>query len=487
MNFRKSFLTYGLADLLSRTIGLISSPITTRLFTMTQYGSVPLLSAIWAPFSLAQYGGMDWAYPFYLSRKQSEEQGRQYIATASFLAYVSVVLVWGGFLVAAFTGGWLTTYASVTPGELAFFVLGLLPAALIYWLCYLLRFLHCADSYVRVTLLGRIVPVVVVLPLLPLVEQQHRLILSFGLGWLISLVALIYALYEMCRVGHWPFRWNLFNQLLAREMLKYGLFLVPASVAYALISISDRLLVGYFLVSEGVAWLAVAGAIGSAGNLFAGWFGLAFDPHLSNWVASGEQKVYLPKLQILVNSLSCFFSVLTGLAAVWATPVIAVLYPDAYLPSAALVPVILMTSAVAVLSRIGVTTALIAQTPKFHSVLYPASLVANVAIGLIFIPRMGVMGAVLGTLAVEVLILCGWIYFGRIYTKNLPLQWSGPCLMLGLAGVFIVLYQGSASMDIWSVLSMAFWSAVIVTGYCFLLYRKVGSENLKWIWRYVRD
>jgi O-antigen/teichoic acid export membrane protein len=217
---------------------------------MQQYGAGALLSGVWSPFALAQYGGMDSAYPFYLARKKNSKEAQQLIATATFVAYVSVLLVWVGFFIAALSGGWLMSYANVSQPELAFFILGLLPAALIYWLCYLLRYLSRADSYVKITLFGRIAPIVVVLPLLPYVAPEDRLLWSWGLGWIVSFVALIYALFEIHRAGHWPFRRSLFSVRIARDMLKYGVYLIPAGRTYAMISITDRLLVGYLIGTD---------------------------------------------------------------------------------------------------------------------------------------------------------------------------------------------------------------------------------------------
>ena len=122
-----------------------------------------------------------------------------------------------------------------------------------------------------------------------------------------SCLALGYALYEVRRVGHWPFRLSLLDLKLSREMLRFGLLLVPAGAAYALMVVTDRLLIGHFLGTEAVAVHAIAMAIGSLGLMMVAWFGLAFDPYLSGWIARGDQTSYLPKMQLLASTLSIFF------------------------------------------------------------------------------------------------------------------------------------------------------------------------------------
>jgi len=61
----RQFSLFAVADILGLGIGVLVSPITTRLLTPSQYGAVPILAAIWAVFSLMQYGGMDSAFPFF--------------------------------------------------------------------------------------------------------------------------------------------------------------------------------------------------------------------------------------------------------------------------------------------------------------------------------------------------------------------------------------------------------------------------------------
>jgi len=452
---------------------------------MSQYGAGPLLGAFWSPFSLAQYGGMDWAYPFFYARIQHEEDGKRIIANASLLAYLAVLLVWLVFLSFSFSSSWLGSYASVTQVELAFFVLGLLPAALIYWLCYLLRFLQKADAYVRITLLGRILPVIIVLPLLPWIEQEKRLLVNFGAGWLLSCLALLYALYEVRRVGYWPFRFSYLDLKLSKEMLRYGLLLVPSSAAYALMVVTDRLLVGYFLGPDAVAVYAIAVSIGSLGVMFVGWFGLALDPYLSGWIASGNQGNYLPKMQLLVSSLAAFFAILSCLAAIWSAPVIELVYPEGYGPAAQLVPLIIFAAALTALSRLAVATAVIAQTPKFHTILYWFALVLNILAGWLLIPTLGVLGAVVSTVIAELAILSGWIYLGRIQLKNLKLSWRMPIVILLFTIIFVTVFLTQQSFNHHWLILIAL-SIGIVSVILLLLYRAIGISGMSTLHRYVR-
>jgi O-antigen/teichoic acid export membrane protein len=439
LSFKRSLFIYGFADVISKSIGLITSPITTRLLTVSQYGAGPLLTAVWAPFALIQYGGFDWAYSFFLAKRQVLDDRKRLIITATFFAYISLLIVWLIFLVVAFMSDWLTSYADITKKELLFFVLGLLPTGLIYWLCYLLRFLHRADSYVRISLFGRVLPVVIVLPLLPFFSQQDRLLASLALGWILSGLAFAYALYEVRRIGEWPFSKSFINFKQAGEMIKYSLALLPGSAAYALVFIADRLLIGYYLGPEAVAVFAISVAIGSVGVMVVGWFGLAFDPHLLQWIASGDSKHYLPKLNLLAIIIAWFFGALAVLAAIWSGPIIDLLYPKEYASSASLVPLLIFAAGITGLSRIGVATVLISQKPRYYSAVQFIALGLNVILGVILIPKVGIIGAVISGIATELVILLGWIYIGRIHLRNLEVAWTPPIVVLLLAAFLLFL------------------------------------------------
>lgn len=484
MNFKRALFTYGVADVLSQAIGLIASPITTRLLTMAQFGAGPLLSVVWSPFSLFQYGGMDSAYPFFYARKKTEEDGLRLIANASFIAYLSVLLVWLSFLVFALATGWLARYAGVTQGELTFYLLGLLPAGLVYWLCYLLRFLERPDSYVKITLLGRILPAVVVLPLLPWIEQDQRLLFTFGAGWILSFLALLFALYEIRRVGHWPFSFTFLNLKISRDMLRYGIVLIPAGASYALIVVTDRLLIGYFLGADSVAIYTIAIMTSSIASALLGWVFLALDPIFFRLIAGGEQSSYLPKIQLLVSSLAVFFGFLSCFSAIWAAPVINLLYPGEYAFAGQLVPLMTFSVVLQALSRVGFSTVLIAQKPKFHAGVYCSALILNIIIGWILIPILGLMGAIFSTLLAEMAILLAWIFLGHVYLKNLPISWKMPLIIVlcTISFVAVLILFPDANNFWWSRFALTFGILLV---YAFLLRLTIGNKGISTLYRYI--
>lgn len=478
MSFKKSLAIYGGADLLAKSIGLVVSPILTRLFTLSQFGAQPLLLSVWAPFGLFQYGGMDVAYPFFKANSKEYSSHQELFSSATFIAYGFAFLTWLVFFIAGISGSWLARYAGVSKAELVMFMLTLLPLGLVYWICYILRYLKIPGAYVRISLIGRIMPSVVSIPILLQVMQGQRLFVYWAVSAGVGFVGLIWACIELRRLGSWPFQLAFFSRHLSGKLLRYGLVLVPSGMFYALIQISDRLLVGFFMGPENVAVLTIALMIGSIGTMLTGWFGLAFDPHLVDWIAKSKREIYLPKMQLLIDCLSCAVCILACTVAVWSHPLINLLYPDGYNHAANLAPWIVLASAFVVLSRLAVATVMIAKNVKYHALIYFLALMVNLALAIVLIPEFGLWGAVISTLFAELWILLAWVLLGKKILKNLPLKWTWSLTLILLAAAFLFIYERTSTRVVneWSI--VLFVNVLVVFFISALLFVRVGRGGI---------
>ncbi|WP_435641550.1 lipopolysaccharide biosynthesis protein [Micavibrio aeruginosavorus] len=472
----RDIVSYGLIDLLGRTIGLITSPITTRLLTLSQYGASPLLSAVWAPLALLQYGGMDCSYPYFKSRSNNPDDEYVMLTTATCLSNFFTFILWAIFAVVGLCGAWLAQYAAVSKLELTLFVASILPSGLLYWFLYLLRFMRNTKLFIQITLLSRILPALLCLPLLLSVDQPNRLLASLGLGCFMQYMALLYAVYVMNKAHLWPYFKKNFSVPLAKKMLRYGLFLAPAAMIYSLTTVTDRILVGFFLGVDDVAILQLALSVGGVGMMLSAWFGMAFDPHLLEWIASKNMSFYLEKLQSILYVLAgTFFGMVCG-AAIWSDWFFHIAYPAVYEDSAKLVPILLLAGAFPVISRIAIASILIADRPKVQMIVYIFGFLINLCIGLIMIPKIGVVGAVIGTVASEAFILTSWILAGRVVFKNLPLSW-GVTIGIAVATIAFLFLYAPGEVGTLSAFYQACWSTVFLAGvYLTYLRFTLGKE-----------
>ena len=441
MKLGKNMIIYAGADLLGRSIGLITSPISTRLLTPDQYGACPLLTAVWSMVALAQYGGMDSAYPFFRAQDKDNQDEKNIFITSTCVATLSLLIVWGIFTLFAITSPWLQNYALVSKLELVLFLLSLVPTCLTGWYLYLLRFMHQALPFARVSLLGRVAGIVLTLPLMTIVPQGDRLVVMFSVLLIVQLVALVWTLKEFKDLDIWLYQYKDFSVSLARKMMRYGTILIPGAMIYAMSAVADRLLVGWFATPGEVAILTLGISLSSIVLMLKKWFALVWDPHLVEWVANKDTKIYLPKLQAVAIALSSIFFPLSCLSDIWGDWFINIMYPTSYESTARLVPFITLVGSVSILSLVAVTTVMIANSPKYHLPIYSTALLINCLTGILLIPNLGALGAVLGTLAAEVFILIAWIGLGRIILNNLNINWHFPAILAIMTGVFISFYH----------------------------------------------
>ncbi len=460
MSLVRQLGTYGIADVLGAAVTLLTSPITTRLLTPEQFGAQPLLDAVWGVIALAQYGGADWALPFFRARPGSDPA--QVTASSSRLAVVSLLMVTSLFAGIALTTPWLAAMAGVSTGELACYLGSILPLSWAQWHLYILRYEQQALAYTRTALLRRVAAPVLGIPLLLLVPASDRLAWWLAIAGISGGAALCWSFRELSRLGIHPYEARRGSGQLAREMVSYGMVLVPAGAVYSLITVTDRLLVGYLAGPAQVAILSLSVGIGSILLMMKRWFMLAFDPVMADWIAHDEPGEYTAKIDRAVVMLALIFIPPALLIDIWVDPLVTLLYPLSYAPMKQLIPLTVLGAAISVFSLLGVATTLVRQSRFAHLPIYTASLAVNVAVCLLLIPSFGAAGAVAGTVAAEAVILASWIVLGRWIFRNLPVRWSragGPLLLLAAATGAIEAGQlplgGLAGRVAWSLAVLA--------------------------------
>jgi O-antigen/teichoic acid export membrane protein len=439
MSVAKRLASYAGVDILAAVLGLVASPIITRLLSVEQYGAISYMAAVWAPFLVARYAGIDYSFVFFKARKGIDQDAL--IANCTKVIGISVMIIVAIFLSFVWISDLFRNHQVVGQYELLIFALGLLPIALVDWLLLILRFAHKATIYAKTAIVQKVVVIAVVLPAMYLVEQELRLMVYFTVVVISSTTAFFYALNLMGKAGLRPFNWNSNCGGMVKELLSYGLFLVPGGILYSLISVADKLLVGALVGVKGVAVLALAITLSAPITMMNKWVSLVLNPLITDWIRELSQNEYSQNLNQVLTCLSVIFLPAVVFMTIWAKPVVELLYTEDYYESARLIPVISFAGVLAVLTFVAISTVLISQKKATTLKVNIIALILNVALSLYLIPLYGPIGAVWGTVLAEFAILLSWAYLGSIFYKNLVLDWKG--VLLAILVVFLfVLYGG---------------------------------------------
>ena len=469
MRIVKNLITYSVGDILSKGILLMVSPILTRMFTLNQYGTIPLFMALWGIISVLQYSAIDAAYPIFMAQTDDMLERKRIRITGTIVALSAFSLVWLSFFLISMTTPYVINYIQATRFELLFFLLGLIPTSVAYWGTYVFRFQHLALPYIRITLINRALSVLVAVSFLFLVPEKDRLMVFLIIVFLVNILSILWMIREF-RLSKLDFiSMSLFDRKLAKKMIFYGIRFMPSMIFYAGTVHIDRILVGYFASNVEVGVLGLALQLSAGILMVKSWFSLVWDPHLIEWIATRDPNIYMPKLQKTLTLVSLFFFSLVLLSRLWSQRIVDILYPNSYQEVGDFIPLIVLSGAISVLTLIAIATVVIENTPRYRIRIHSVAFMVNIMVGIILIPRIGIKGAIYGTMLSELAILISWIVIGKYLLKNLQISWSMSILVGFFTLLFISFYQLGSIIN--TLVDQLCLTVLLIAGVAFVIYK----------------
>jgi len=439
--FLRNIAIFTLVDVVGLAVGVLTSPITTRLLTVEQYGALPLLGAVWSIFTIIQFAGMDTAYLFF--RARGDHDNSVLVATATLVASATAIVVWAAFCVSNLVYPWLSNYAGVTRIELAAFLVSILPTALMAWHLQMLRLMHQAAAFAKVTIIGRIAAAIVVLPVMYFLPQEHRLTGSILTHAALAFLSYLLAVRFVKSCGVDPHSLRNFSRSLVRPMAALGTALIPGALVYSLFAVSDRLILGWYSSNAEVAVFALASSVAGVALILKAAFSRTWDPHTVAWIGTRDERIYLPRLQAAADFIAPLVVIVTLLAIAWGDTIFELIFPSAYAGSGRVLPVLVLAGTLATLSLVANLAEIVSGRAKYRLPVYSIGLAVNIGVCITFVPRYGAFAAAMGTLAGEIAILLLWIVLGRWLLGNLKLNWTTALLCVGFSAALLAYRPGS--------------------------------------------
>lgn len=191
------------------------------------------------------------------------------------------------------------------------------------------------------------------------------------------------------------------DKAVAKEMLRYCLPLIPASIAWWITNVSDRYLVTYFCGSTVNGIYDISYKLPSIINVFATIFLEAWQ--ISAVKESGEKHTSRFFTNVFKAYQSVVFMGGAGIILL-AKPLIRLFADDAYFEAWTFVPVLIMATIFSCFSTFMTSIYMVEKRGSLNLATMAAGAVANVALNLILIPKMGAQGAAVATFASYVLV-----------------------------------------------------------------------------------
>jgi O-antigen/teichoic acid export membrane protein len=181
--------------------------------------------------------------------------------------------------------------------------------------------------------------------------------------------------------------------------LAFGLPLLLSSVAYFVVNYGDRYLINSFMGIEAVGIYAVAYAVGSLPIVLCTPIDYVLYPAIASCWNRGDEAGVERHIGSSFKWMSLLLMPILAGLLVLLNPIMNLVASPEFLSAAPAARVVALAFAVFSLGVLGERILTLANRPRFVSALYCFLAVVNVSLNLVLIPRWGVLGAALATLA----------------------------------------------------------------------------------------
>jgi O-antigen/teichoic acid export membrane protein len=391
----RHFAVYGVGTVLNRVIGFLLIPVYTHYLTTTDYGTLELIELTTYITGMFLAAGISYSLLRFYYDAESDAQ-RRLVVSSAHMATLAVSII---------VGGWLVLFA---PG-VSSLIFESQNYATLFRLSFMTLILSVASEvpmgYIRAQQKSMLFTAISISKLALALTLNIVFLVQFGWGIRgIILSALITQLAATAVVSTYTFWQTGFGLSRARikEMMLYGLPMIPGAVSLYVLNFADRYLLPRF---SSLSQLGIY----SLGYKFGMVIGpLVTEPFMSIWAPKMFEIAKRPDAQkIYANMLTYFLLLVTfiGLGiSVLIKDVLALMSAPEFHSAYKVVPIIVLSYIVWGASyhvRIGI---LLAKRTKHIAYIMGVGAVSNVLLNLLLIPRYGMWGAAWATLAAYVLV-----------------------------------------------------------------------------------
>ncbi len=381
----KDIAIYSAGDVLLRATAIITMPIYTRIFSVDDYGILSFVLTITGLLGAVLILGGDSAYARYYFQAKEHEQRR--LVTSSWFGFLAL---WSCAVVALCVplSGLFSLWSFGSKEEGQLFVIALLsaPVVLMNQLCSLA--LRNQFRVSLVTLLNFVTALLTICIALFAVTQLHMGLLGVLTATLVAALVMlpirIYTVRDLLGLD--------FSLSVVRELLSFGLPLVPASLAIWVFMSSDRILLGKMSTLDQVGLFAVASSVASLLILINSAISQAWSPHAYRVYEEHPEQARVFYGQVMTYLLIGFGILVVGVTA-FSGVLLRVLAAPAFAPAALAVgPMALgvMANATVNITALGIT---LTKKTKYLAMATWIAAGINVVLNLALIPAMGMLGS----------------------------------------------------------------------------------------------
>ncbi len=251
-----------------------------------------------------------------------------------------------------------------------------------------------------------------------------------------------------------------------KEYLKYGLPLSPRSIAFWLVNLSDRYVIGYFLGTASVGIYAAAYGIGSLPYAVTGTLTFV----LLATISKSYDQNRLDEVKVHIDyTLKYFLAIIIPFlfgSGILAEPVLR-LFSTAEIAREGrfIVPIIALAVSLLGLHNITMYSLMLKKKTGWMAIIWVAAAALNIGLNIVLVPSIGIMGAALTTLLAYTL---GFIFVSYLSYKALPFTFPWKFILKSLlasavmSGLVWFLNDRNFSVTLTVIFGVVLYAAVLL-------------------------
>jgi len=398
-------VAYGVGFYSKQIVVYLTLPLLTSLMTQEEFGIVSIVTPFYLVLNTLTNVGLPLA-TFRLYNDSDEEDHQQNILGSSQALF---------FVLAVLTALILVLFSKV----ISYALLGSEGYALVIQIIAILLVFETMNYYGTILLRLHVRPGALGIHSVVYVVSQMGLAITFikflELGivgyWLGYLIGGVIGLLLMIWLNREHLRFK-FSWQHAKELLRYGLPLIPTALTIIILQLADRYTIRYFIDLEAVAVYAIGYKIGAIVNLVLAPFSIAWPNFAFTTMNQPDaKKVYRDVFTYLLMG-STFIALITY---VFRDQLIALVSPDSYQAASDIVPWIAISMILYGINPILTLGPKIKKHTKPLAWISISTTIINIILLFVIIPWLGIIGAAVA-LVLSYLFLTVVSYFvGRQY------------------------------------------------------------------------
>ncbi|HZE73245.1 MAG TPA: oligosaccharide flippase family protein [Pyrinomonadaceae bacterium] len=387
-------LIYGLGDAVTRVAALILLPIYTRFLTPDDYGKFAIATLFATVLALIlDFGQRTAFFRFYFDTDDPIARRKLTGTVLLFLLLASTAVLIPLTLSFNRLGPLLVRDASLVPLIQislisTFFDVGsAIPFAIFRARQYAAK--YAALSLARFTINVTLNIIAIVVLHLGVVGLVYA---NLGTSALFFLICLVLTVRDI--------EWTIEPTLL-KQLLRFGLPLIPAGLAYWILNLSDRFFLQRYADLTQVGLYSVSYSIAAVLHMVIGWFNTAYAPYCYSIAKEpGATTIYA---RVMVYSIALLTLLGLGLS-LFAREALALLTPPSYHAAAPIVPLIVLSYLFFEVYYIVSFGFDLTRKTGYAPFIIGTSALINLGLNVVLIPRYGMYGAAVATLVSYMLL-----------------------------------------------------------------------------------